>query len=42
MAYDRGDRENTAILAKELKVKLDSLPLLYKQTLEIAQVQLTD
>ncbi len=42
MAYERGDWENTAILAKKLTVNLDSLPLLYEQAIEIAQVQLTD
>jgi len=42
MAYERGDWEKTAILAKKLKVNLDSLPLLYEQAIEIAQVQLTD
>jgi EAL and modified HD-GYP domain-containing signal transduction protein len=42
MAYERGDWENTARLAKKLAIKLDSLPLLYEQAIEIAQVQLTD
>ncbi|MCX5864540.1 MAG: HDOD domain-containing protein [Deltaproteobacteria bacterium] len=42
MAYERGDWENTATLAKKLKVRLDSLPLLYEQAIEITQVQLTD
>ena len=42
MAYERGDWENTATLAEKLKVKLDSLPLLYEQAIEIAQAQLTD
>ena len=42
MAYERGNWEETARLAKKLKVKLDSLPLLYEQAIEIAQVQLTD
>jgi EAL and modified HD-GYP domain-containing signal transduction protein len=42
MAYERGNWEQTARLAKKLKVKLDSLPLLYEQAIEIAQVQLTD
>ncbi|MFA6500027.1 MAG: HDOD domain-containing protein [Desulfurivibrionaceae bacterium] len=42
MAYERGDWENTASLAKKLKVNLDSLPLLYEQAIEIAQVQLID
>jgi len=42
MAYERGDWEKTADLAKKIKVKLDSLPLLYEQAIEIAQVQLTD
>ncbi|MBU4228787.1 MAG: HDOD domain-containing protein [Proteobacteria bacterium] len=42
MAYERGDWENTARLAKKLAIKLDSLPLLYEQAIEIAQAQLTD
>lgn len=42
MAYERGDWEKTARLAKKLKVNHDSLPLLYEQAIEIAQVQLTD
>ncbi|MFA6283104.1 MAG: HDOD domain-containing protein [Desulfurivibrionaceae bacterium] len=42
MAYERGDWEKTATLAKKLTVTLDSLPLLYEQAIEIAQVQLTD
>ena len=42
MAYERGDWEKTARLAKKLAIKLDSLPLLYEQAIEIAQVQLTD
>ena len=41
MAYERGDWENTARLAKKLAIKLDSLPLLYEQAIEIAQAQLT-
>ncbi len=42
MAYERGDWEKTARLAKKLAFKLDSLPLLYEQAIEIAQAQLTD
>ncbi|MCX5876576.1 MAG: HDOD domain-containing protein [Deltaproteobacteria bacterium] len=42
MAYERGDWEKTAVLAKKIKINLDSLPLLYEQAIEIAQVQLTD
>lgn len=42
MAYERGDWEKTTSLAKKLKVNLDSLPLLYEQAIEVAQVQLTD
>ena len=42
MAYERGDWEKTIILAKKLNLNHDSLPLLYEQALEIAQVQLTD
>ena len=42
MAYEQGDWENTASLAKKLNLNLDSLPLLYEQAIEIAQVQLTD
>ncbi|MHB1380314.1 MAG: EAL and HDOD domain-containing protein [Desulfurivibrionaceae bacterium] len=42
MAYERGDWEKTARLAGKLKINLDSLPLLYEQAIEIAQVQLTD
>ena len=42
MAYERGDWEKTATLAKKLKINLDSLPLLYEQAIEIAQAQLTD
>lgn len=42
MAYERGDWEKTTTLAKKLKITLDSLPLLYEQAIEIAQVQLTD
>jgi EAL and modified HD-GYP domain-containing signal transduction protein len=42
MAYERGDWEKAANLAKKLTLKLDSLPLLYEQAIEIAQVQLTD
>ena len=41
-AYERGDWENTARLAKKLAIKIDSLPLLYEQAIEIAQVQFTD
>ncbi len=42
MAYERGDWEKTARLAAKLKLNLESLPLLYEQAIEIAQVQLTD
>ena len=42
MAYERGDWEKTISLAKKLDITLDSLPLLYEQAIEIAQVQLTD
>ncbi len=42
MAYELGDWEKTIRLAKKLKVSLESLPLLYEQAIEIAQVQLTD
>lgn len=42
MAYERGDWEKTISLAKKLDIILDSLPLLYEQAIEIAQVQLTD
>ncbi len=42
MAYERGDWEKTTRLAEKLKVNHDSLPLLYEQAIEIAQVQLTD
>lgn len=42
MAYERGDWEKTISLAKKLNLNHDSLPLLYEQALEIAQVQLTD
>ena len=42
MAYERGDWGKTTILAKKLKVNHDSLPLLYEQAIEIAQVQLID
>lgn len=41
-AYERGDWEKTISLAKKLTLDHDSLPLLYEQALEIAQVQLTD
>ena len=42
MAYERGDWEKTTTLAKKLNITIDSLPLLYEQAIEIAQVQLTD
>ncbi|MCG2741758.1 MAG: HDOD domain-containing protein [Syntrophaceae bacterium] len=42
MAYERGDWEKTARLAEKLKIPFDSLPLLYEQAIEIAQVQLVD
>lgn len=42
MAYERGDWEKTISLAKKLNLNHDSLPLLYEQAIEIAQVQLTD
>jgi len=42
MAYERGDWEETTRLAKKLRLNHDSLPLLYEQAIEIAQVQLTD
>lgn len=42
MAYERGDWESTTRLAKKLAIKLDALPLLYAQAIEIAQAQLTD
>lgn len=42
MAYERGDWEKTTRLAEKLKLNHDSLPLLYEQAIEIAQVQLTD
>lgn len=42
MAYERGDWEKTISLAKKLDITLDSLPLLYEQAIEIAQIQLTD
>jgi EAL and modified HD-GYP domain-containing signal transduction protein len=42
MAYERGDWEKTTRLAEKLKFNHDSLPLLYEQAIEIAQVQLTD
>ncbi|MBU2537180.1 MAG: HDOD domain-containing protein [Proteobacteria bacterium] len=41
-AYERGDWEKTISLAKKLNLNHDSLPLLYEQALEIAQVQLID
>ena len=42
MAYERGDWEKTIRLAEKLKLNHGSLPLLYEQAIEIAQVQLTD
>lgn len=42
MAYERGDWEEATRLGEKLKLNHDSLPLLYEQAIEIAQVQLTD
>ncbi|OGQ99849.1 MAG: hypothetical protein A2505_07150 [Deltaproteobacteria bacterium RIFOXYD12_FULL_55_16] len=42
MAYERGDWDKTIELGEKLAVNLESLPLLYEQAIEIAQVQLTD
>jgi len=42
MAYERGDWGKTVDLGAKLTLNLDSLPLLYEQAIEIAQVQLTD
>jgi len=42
MAYERGDWEKTTRLAEKLQLNHESLPLLYEQAIEIAQVQLID